>query len=307
MEEVDLPCRLIAQGEEPLGDRVNVYNKVKTLSAIFDALDEDEKSFIADSPIVSLLHFPYKTAWSASFAIFLLARQLEFLKPNEIWVVYAGYPIRFSLREFKIVIGLPCGKYPSTQKTKKKGTAGKKIPFYSSLFGLEEDVTVERVITMLKKKIVTDPQMRRRYACLALVDGFLLPTSHHPKIVKDHAEMSENLDTFLSLPWGRLSFDMMMKSIKERDVTQLATTCVAVQGLLWALQLVILQAVPTIQDGAVGEELGLVDSEEEEDEDTAPRQIPFRLGNAKLLDSNCQVIREINKYWLAGHAWFIMK
>jgi len=43
---------------------------------------------------------------------------------------------------------------------KKKGTAGKTIPVYSKLFGLEHDVTVDRVITMLKRRVVSDPSMK---------------------------------------------------------------------------------------------------------------------------------------------------
>jgi len=117
---------------------------------------------------------------------------LEVANPHEIWVVFASTPVQFSLREFKIVTGLPCGKYPKVQKKKKRRTGGKQMPYYSTLFGLEEDVTVERVITMLMKRVVTDRD-RLRYACLALVDCFLLPTSHYPKIIKDHAEMSKDL------------------------------------------------------------------------------------------------------------------
>ena len=83
---------------------------------------------------------------------------------------------------------------------RKKGTAGKRIPFYNKLFGLEEDVTVDRVITMLKRRIISDPGMRIRCACLAIVDGFLVPTSHYPKIVKAHAEMAEDVEAFLSYP-----------------------------------------------------------------------------------------------------------
>ena len=81
----------------------------------------------------------------------------------------------------------------SCSAEKKKGTAGKEIPFYSTLFGLESDVTVARVITMLKKKVPDDPSLRIRYAVLALVDGYLLPTSHYPKIVKEHAEIGESI------------------------------------------------------------------------------------------------------------------
>jgi len=42
MESVELPNRLIAFGEEPLGERVNVYHKIKTLSGIINAIDEQE-------------------------------------------------------------------------------------------------------------------------------------------------------------------------------------------------------------------------------------------------------------------------
>ncbi|KAG7533137.1 hypothetical protein ISN45_Aa08g007690 [Arabidopsis thaliana x Arabidopsis arenosa] len=291
MPPILLPPRLIAFGHEPRGERVNVYHKMKTLCAIFNALDDGEQQFLSRSTFGQLLEFPNKPAWSASFGIFILGRQLEVAKPNEIWVLFAGIPIRFSLREFKIVTGLPCGKYPSLKKKKKKGTAGMTIPFYSKLFGLEEDVTVDRAITMLKKRIISDADMRIRCACLAIVDGFLVPTSHYPKIVKAHAEMVEDVDAFLAYPWGRLSFEMMIKSIKEREIEQLAITCFSVQGLLYALQLVVLQAAPSIQDGPVIDEI--IESESEAgdvDVEDAPREsVPFKLGNAKELDKKCSI------------------
>lgn len=42
---------------------------------------------------------------------------------------------------------------------------------------------------------------------------------------------------------------MTMKSIKEREVEQLATTYVTVQELLYALQFVVFQVTPAIQEG----------------------------------------------------------
>ncbi|OAO92555.1 hypothetical protein AXX17_AT5G28500 [Arabidopsis thaliana] len=289
MEEVELPNRLIAFGEKPLGERVNVYNKIKTLCSIINALDDEERAFIINSSLGGLMDFPNKPAFSASYSLFLLSRQLEVAKPHEIWIVYASTPVRFSLREFKIVTGLPCGKYPKVPKKKKKGTAGKQIPYYSSLFGLEEDVMVERVITMLKKKVVTDQEIRLRYACLALVDGFLLLTSHYPKIMKDHAEMAEDLQWFLKYPWGRLSFEMMTTSIKEREVEQLATTCIAVQGFLYALQLVVLEAAPVIQEGPQIDEIVGSDSDVDPTVVVGPRQgVALKLGNAKDVNAKCE-------------------
>jgi len=160
MPPIPLPQRLIAFGEESRGERVNVYQKMKTLCGIFNALDDGEREFIARTSFGRLLEFPKLPSLSASFGIFIWDRQLYVVKPNEIWVLFAGTPIRFSLREFQIVTNLPCGKYPSLKLKKKKGTAGKTIPVYSKLFGLEHDVIVDRVITMLKRRVVSDPSMR---------------------------------------------------------------------------------------------------------------------------------------------------
>ena len=95
-----------------------------------------------------------------SFGIFILGRQLEVAKPNKIWVLFAGTPIRFSLREFNIVTGLPCGKYSSLKMKKKKDTTEKTIPFYIKFIRLEEDVTMDWVIMMLKRKNVSNSGMR---------------------------------------------------------------------------------------------------------------------------------------------------
>ncbi|KAL9840342.1 hypothetical protein AtNW77_Chr2g0227201 [Arabidopsis thaliana] len=116
---------------------------------------------------------------------------------------------------------------------------------------------------MLKRRVVSDHGMRIRCTCLAIVDGFLVPTSHHPKIIKSHAEMVEDVDAFLAYPWGRYTFEMMIKSIKEREIEQLASTCFVVQA---------------IQDGLVID--NPIDSESEgaeDDVEVATREsVPFK-------------------------------
>ncbi|EOA12311.1 hypothetical protein CARUB_v10007950mg [Capsella rubella] len=103
--------------------------------------------------------------------------------------------------------------------------------------------------------------------------------------------MCEDLHFFLAYPWGRLSFEMMMKSIKDRDVVQLATTCVAVQGIFYALQLVILQAASAIQEGSPAEEPPCSDSEEEPAARVGTRSyVPLKIANAKRLDGNREIL-----------------
>ncbi|KAL9830943.1 hypothetical protein AtNW77_Chr3g0195451 [Arabidopsis thaliana] len=73
---------------------------------------------------------------------------------------------------------------------------------------------------------------------------------------------------------GRFTFDMMMKSIKEREIDQLASTCFV--------------AAPSIQEGPqIGE---TIRSKSEDDVDEAPREsVAFKLGNAKELDAKCSI------------------
>lgn len=96
MEDLNLPPRLISPGSQPLGVRVNVYQKVD----IIRRLAEEEINFLRESSLGKLLDFPSQIAWSGSFGLFLLSRQLVVKKENEIWILFAGKPIRFSLRKF---------------------------------------------------------------------------------------------------------------------------------------------------------------------------------------------------------------
>ena len=64
MKTLDLPSRLIAFGEEPRGERVNVYQKMKTLCGILNALGDDEHGELSRSSLGGLLDFSNRPAFS---------------------------------------------------------------------------------------------------------------------------------------------------------------------------------------------------------------------------------------------------
>ena len=68
------------------------------------------------------------------------------------------------------------------------------------------------------------------------------------KISRDHAEAIEDLGEFFSFPWGRLAFDLLMSSIKERDEIALSQNTIAVKGFVLALQLVLVEVVPALTE-----------------------------------------------------------
>ncbi|XP_024007911.1 uncharacterized protein LOC112083922 [Eutrema salsugineum] len=271
MADSGLPQRIFSPEEVPKGDRVNIYQKMTVISDIDAALSQTERDFMKASQFGKLFDFANQPAWSGAF----------------------GKPNRFSIREFKIVSGLKCGKYPTSQKKKRRPHV---VPeYFKTLFGDEKEVPVERPIEILQKKTSLETRLRLRYACLAIVDAFLMPSVHfsRSKVSMDHAEMVEDLDAFLQYPWGRLSFDVMMNSIKGRNLAQILTANITVGGLFPALQMVVLEAVPAIQE----------DDDSSDGEDSSPsrggahlrpQKVQLQLNKARVLDKDEMVRIAVN-------------
>ncbi|KAG2281664.1 hypothetical protein Bca52824_052884 [Brassica carinata] len=206
--EADLPQMMFADGEEPVGVRVLTSQSSLSINTILNALNEDEIWYLRDSSFDKLVEIAEKPAFSGRFARYLLSRQLKVEKKHEAWFRFAGKPIRFSLREFAIVTGLPCGELPKKQQLKKKKNINEK-PYWPELFGSMEEMRVSRAVKMLR----TDPYIRIKLACLAIVSSVLLSTN------------------------------LKMKMMKEDEIS-LSQNTIALKGFALALQLVIVEAYP---------------------------------------------------------------
>lgn len=132
MSKLELPPRIFTAGEEPSGYRVNSYHKIT--QSILEALKEDEVDFFRDSSFANVLAFEDIPPFSGAFCYFILVRRLKTNKKYEIWVIFAGTPYRISLREFAIVTGLNCGKFPDSKILKTKNPLHEK-PYWNELFG----------------------------------------------------------------------------------------------------------------------------------------------------------------------------
>uniref|UniRef100_A0A0D3D3T4 Ubiquitin-like protease family profile domain-containing protein n=1 Tax=Brassica oleracea var. oleracea TaxID=109376 RepID=A0A0D3D3T4_BRAOL len=227
-ETNDLPRRMFALGHEPVGLRVSPYHKPGALGHIIDSLEEGEIEVLKRTHFGKFLELADKTPYSGRLGRYMLSRQLKVRKKYEAWFLFSENPIRFSLRKFAIVTGLPCGKYPKQpQKEAKKMISEQPV---------------------LKRKTITDQDARIKYACLAILAYVILPTTHVPKILFEHAEKIRELDEFFVYPWGRVSFEMLMSSIKERDEVALTQSTIALQGYVQSLQMVMTKAVPGLTE-----------------------------------------------------------
>ncbi|KAF8099072.1 hypothetical protein N665_0252s0010 [Sinapis alba] len=244
---LQIPCRIFAAGKEPVGVRVTPYHKPYAIRQILNALDVEEVETIKASPFGKLVEIGEKPSFSGRFGRFIISRKLKVSKKHEAWFIFAGKPVRFSLREFAYVTGLNCGKLSRHTKKRAKKNISEK-PYWGELFGTLKDVLVTFVVRMLKRRTVTDRCMREKYALLALLAAVILPTTHTPRISQDHAEFIKDLDIFFAYPWGRISFDMLMSSIKERKEVSLSQNTIALKGFVLSLQLVMVEAIPALTE-----------------------------------------------------------
>ncbi|XP_024010301.1 uncharacterized protein LOC112085328 [Eutrema salsugineum] len=173
-------------------------------------------------------------SFSGSFGYYMLARMLRVKKKHKLWFLFAGHPVRFSLRKFALVTGLE----------------------------------FDSVVSMLQKKKISDKEKRFKCACLAVTAAVLVPTSHVTKIVPEHVELIRDIDAFLSYPWGRVGFDLLVSSIKSKDELELSQKTISIKGFFYAIQLVMMAAVPTLTE-VVQAPSGESDSDCEDESDTA--------------------------------------
>ncbi|EOA14991.1 hypothetical protein CARUB_v10028340mg, partial [Capsella rubella] len=144
---------------------------------------------ILESSLGSLFRFRISECHMSSKLVHaLLYRQLQSKKKYEIWTVFGGYPLRFSLVEFGAVTGLSCAKFPEDYDPEYEPSpdSGDEC-FWDELIGPDRKTTLADVSRMFEDPSTNDPTKKLRLALLFIVDGVLIASS----------------PTF---PWGRESF-----------------------------------------------------------------------------------------------------
>lgn len=297
---------MFAAGDEPVGERINSYHKVKTTRSILAALEPDELEFIRNSTFGKIIAIDDYPTFSGAFGQYILVRLLKVNKKYEIWFLFAGNPIRMSLREFAIVTGLNCGKIP--EPAKKRSNPLKQKLYWNELFGSLKFCTVQTAIEMLKSKVVKTRDERIKFACLAITSSILFPSSHAPRIIPEHVELIRDLNEFLAFPWGRAAYQTLATTLISKDALSLSKASLAIRGYVDAIQLVLIAAIPQLKEEITESSKPIVipdsDSEgESPDEATASEDdnamdqektgpitkyviIP---GHAKTADMECQV------------------
>ncbi|ESQ43462.1 hypothetical protein EUTSA_v10015721mg, partial [Eutrema salsugineum] len=223
-----LPKRVLGDGCYPVGARLNIYSKANVIGLLVEVLkDTEDLEKLLHSQFGKLFHLPVaRCCNSAKLVHALLSRQLVTTKKHEIWFLFCGQPLRYSIRKFKEITGLNCNPKPDSTEE----DVGK-IGIWKDLFGRVKAMNVFDVLEMLK-----DPDLirwkRLPLALIVLVDGVLFCNNKNLALTEKYVEMLTDLDRFMLYPWGRVSFNKTKTS--------------ACYGFPLSLQLMALQSIPML-------------------------------------------------------------
>ncbi|XP_024009390.1 uncharacterized protein LOC112084478 [Eutrema salsugineum] len=256
-----LPERLFATDRFPI-NRINVYSKPDTLTFLHDVLrDTPEFETILNSPFGRLFDIPAASApISCKLIHSLLTIQVVTKKQYEIWIVFGGQPFRFCLPEFGQVTGLSCGEFPDDYAPDfQPPNEVVPDPYWRELIGNDPKTTLADIGYMLRTDKDMPSSRRLRLALLMIVDGVLVANTQVHKPTPRYVRMLEDLDGFLTFPWGRESFLKTIACMRpSRKVPGKVDNPVGefrqlllqftfrMQGFPLALQLVAFQAIPAL-------------------------------------------------------------
>lgn len=247
-----LPPRLFAADSYPSGARLNIYSKANLIGTLYSILENTEAmTTILQSQFGKLFSLPVaRCSNSVKLIHALLSRQLITGKEHELWIVFGGKPIKFSLREFHIISGLRCSKMPTDEEIKRR-TEGSEA-YWNELFPPGSAVpTVKSVLEMLKDPELDEDKLLP-LALLVLVDGIVMCSNKKLKISKETVGLLQDTDFFLSFPWGTKSFTNTFSRFStgytsnESLVARLKQTNSAFYGFPLPLQLMAFECIPSL-------------------------------------------------------------
>ncbi|ESQ37082.1 hypothetical protein EUTSA_v10002942mg, partial [Eutrema salsugineum] len=156
---------------------------------------------------------------SANLVHALLSHQLVTTKKHEIWFIFGGQPLRYSIREFTDITNV---------EEEDVGKTG----MWKSLFGRTTAMNVSPVLMLKDPEL---PQWKRLpLALIVLVDGVLFCNSKNLALTEKYVVMLSDLESFMQEhPLTRL----------RRQLKQQTSAC---YGFPLSLQLMAFQFIPML-------------------------------------------------------------
>ncbi|KAF8106782.1 hypothetical protein N665_0133s0020 [Sinapis alba] len=210
-----MPERLFATDRFP-SERVNKYSNVDYLLAVRDVLiGTPEMEKLMGSCFGGLFRIPTCRLLMGIVVHGMMMRQVVSKKKYEMWPVFGGKLLWFSLVEFGEVTGLPCGEFEDGYSIDYQlPQKYENYDYWERLIGSNRDVTIKDLVAMVYTEKEMPGWRKFRLCLLIIVDGVLVATTQKPRPSLKYVKMLEDLKKFLAFPWVRESFLWTISTLK---------------------------------------------------------------------------------------------
>ncbi|KAL0707020.1 hypothetical protein Bca4012_073446 [Brassica carinata] len=230
-----------------LGTRCMIVSAIKTLSNLKPKLSNAEWNWFTEHPqFRHIFHMKSENNHRVQGMWMLFLRTAGCERRREVWFILNGVAIRYGLREHGLISGLFCHNYPLGYK-KLGGTKFVDRHFKEGGLRRLEDV---------KKKLVNMGPHKDRLKMtvlffLASVVCAQTKVGHKANPVLEVFQRAvDDLDLCKSFPWGRFSYDYMLKEIshtmKHFGGVVKEVTLWPLPGFCVPLELLAFEAIPKL-------------------------------------------------------------
>ncbi|ESQ50208.1 hypothetical protein EUTSA_v10002183mg [Eutrema salsugineum] len=216
----EFPRRLYTKGFEPAPDKSIGYyaDDYRLVPALKSALEEDEWEEIYESPLGVFLKFhELDFGWASRLVHHMLTFQIVCKQRYEIWSLIV-----------EEITGLNCRYVDDLALTDLMGVDAESGPS-----------TIE-IIEACSNCSSWSRDDRLRLGYLGIYAGFIVATRPGSSTNVNHARLVMDLKGFKEFPWGRIAFQHLINSVKEKDLSK----NIHIEGFVQALQVWVYYALP---------------------------------------------------------------
>ncbi|WZZ90446.1 hypothetical protein YC2023_119025 [Brassica napus] len=245
-----LPLRLaLPELRYPIGSEpektisINQHSIVAYIKTVKEILGNDEFNRIRGTflgPVIKLGERSLKL--SAKIVHAVLTKSIKTVKRHESWFHFGAQPMRFSIREFHMVTGLKCS---GEAREPREETERFKWDFLKG-----RTHTVKDVEKQLRNTREDASDERFCLAMLLLIESILLQKSlldGGTTFTLDYVKIVQDMDVLMTYPWGRTTYNLLLKSLQRAIDKSLDKNNYDLQGFPMAFLIWILESVPLLQ------------------------------------------------------------
>ncbi|KAF3598836.1 hypothetical protein F2Q69_00033684 [Brassica cretica] len=239
--KLPLPKLRYPIGSEPgQNASINQFSSYAYFKPVKDILGEVEFNRIRETflgPVIKLGERNLKL--SAKIAYAVLTKSINTVKKHEAWFHFGAQPMRFSIREFHMVTGLKCSGEVEGPREENES--------FEWEF-LQGPHTVKDVEKQLRNTNEDASEERFCHAMLLLIESILLQkvSGSDTTFPWDYVKIAQDIDVLMTYPWGRIAYELLLKSIKNAVKKNLDKNKYELHGYPLAFHLWILESIPLL-------------------------------------------------------------